>query len=138
MGCFEFAEIEIHFLRSLKVSLILLWPNYWHFSLQVRTIKVEKRINEIVNRLNKTKEERFPNLRDEREERDRQEREDGKQKLREQVQYPHAPPASSLSQFQPVSTLMLVNTTNTGRGVGGGGSYLVEKVVGTKRKRDGG
>ena len=48
-------------------------------------MKVEKRINEIVNRLNKTKEEKFPNLRDEREERDRLEREDGKQKLREQV-----------------------------------------------------
>ena len=52
---------------------------------QVRLIKVEKRINEIVNRLNKTKEEKFPNLREEREERDRLEREDGKQKLREQV-----------------------------------------------------
>ena len=52
---------------------------------QVCLIKVEKRINEIVNRLNKTKEEKFPNLREEREERDRLEREDGKQKLREQV-----------------------------------------------------
>ncbi|KAJ7373868.1 Coiled-coil domain-containing protein 25 [Desmophyllum pertusum] len=51
---------------------------------EVRIIKIEKRINEIVNRLNKTKEEKFPNLRDEREERDRLEREDGKQKLREQ------------------------------------------------------
>lgn len=58
----------------------------FHINKEVRTIKVEKRINEIVNRLNKTKEERFPNLRDEREERDRQEREDGKQKLREQKQ----------------------------------------------------
>lgn len=30
--------------------------------LQVRTIKVEKRINEVVNRLNKTKVERKPDL----------------------------------------------------------------------------
>lgn len=40
-----------------------------------------------MNRLNKTKEEKFPNLREEREERDRLEREDGKQKLREQVKH---------------------------------------------------
>jgi len=58
----------------------------FHSNKEVRVIKVEKRINEIVNRLNKTKEEKFPNLRDEREERDRLEREDGKQKLREQKQ----------------------------------------------------
>ena len=58
---------------------------------QVRIIKVEKRINEIVNRLNKTKEETFPNLRGEREERDRLEREDSKQKLREQVFCPQSP-----------------------------------------------
>jgi len=32
------------------------------FVLKVRTIKVEKRINEIVNRLNKTKVERKPDL----------------------------------------------------------------------------
>ncbi|XP_022798863.1 coiled-coil domain-containing protein 25-like isoform X2 [Stylophora pistillata] len=58
----------------------------FHINKEVRIIKVEKRINEIVNRLNKTKEEKFPNLREEREERDRLEREDGKQKLREQRQ----------------------------------------------------
>ncbi|XP_074635162.1 coiled-coil domain-containing protein 25-like isoform X2 [Acropora palmata] len=58
----------------------------FHNSKEVHIMKVEKRINEIVNRLNKTKEEKFPNLRDEREERDRLEREDGKQKLREQKQ----------------------------------------------------
>lgn len=47
-------------------------------------MKVEKRINEIVNRLNKTKEEKFPDLRALREERDRAEREDQKHKLQEQ------------------------------------------------------
>ena len=38
------------------------------------SVTVEKRINEIVNRLNKTKEERNPDLQAEREERDRLER----------------------------------------------------------------
>lgn len=47
-------------------------------------MKVEKRINEIVNRLNKTKEEKFPDLRTLREERDRSEREDQKHKMQEQ------------------------------------------------------
>jgi len=53
--------------------------------LKVRTIQVEKKISEIVNRLNKTKEEKVVNLRELREERDRLEREGNKKKLREQV-----------------------------------------------------
>lgn len=51
---------------------------------EVRKIRVEKRINEIINRLNKTKQDRKPDLRAEREERDRKEREDKKRVLREQ------------------------------------------------------
>jgi len=47
-------------------------------------VRIEKRINEIVNRLNKTKEEKFPDLRAEREERDRKEREDQRQVQNEQ------------------------------------------------------
>ena len=54
------------------------------FHMQVRTIHLEKRINEIVNRLNKTKVEKFPDLREEREGRDQLEREDQKAKQREQ------------------------------------------------------
>lgn len=42
---------------------------------QVRSVRVEKRINEIVNRLNKTKVEKHPDFRAEREERDHKERE---------------------------------------------------------------
>ena len=41
---------------------------------QVKTVTVEKKLSEIVNRLNKTSEEHQPDLRAEREERDRQER----------------------------------------------------------------
>lgn len=55
----------------------------FHKQKEVRTIHVEKRLNEIVNRLNKTKEEKHPDLRAEREERDRLEREDQKAKQRE-------------------------------------------------------
>jgi hypothetical protein len=51
---------------------------------EVRKIRVEKRINETINRLNKTKVEKKPDLRGEREERDRNEREDKKRVLREQ------------------------------------------------------
>ncbi|KAL3226727.1 hypothetical protein MRX96_024790 [Rhipicephalus microplus] len=58
--------------------------SYVTFCQQCGTIRVEKRINEIVNRLMKTKEERQPDLRAEREERDHKEREDKKQILREQ------------------------------------------------------
>lgn len=48
-------------------------------------MKVEKRINEIVNRLNKTKTERFPDLRVEREQRDQEEREDKRKEMHEKV-----------------------------------------------------
>ncbi|KAJ8892940.1 hypothetical protein PR048_005521 [Dryococelus australis] len=51
---------------------------------EVRKLRVAKRINEIVNRLNKTKQEAQPDLQAEREERDRSEREDKKRLLREQ------------------------------------------------------
>nr|CAG4646650.1 EOG090X0G3O [Macrothrix elegans] len=56
----------------------------FHKDKEVRKIRVEKRINEIVNRLNKTKVERKPDLRAEREQRDREEREDKKRLLKEQ------------------------------------------------------
>ena len=65
-------------------TLVLLLTLVCHF-LKVRTIQVEKKISEIVNRLNKTKEEKVVNLRELREERDRLEREGNKTKLREQV-----------------------------------------------------
>lgn len=50
----------------------------------MRKIRVEKRINEIVNRLNKTKQEKKPDLRFEREQRDREERDVKKKLQREQ------------------------------------------------------
>ena len=65
-------------------TFLLLLTLVCHF-LKVRTIQVEKKISEIVNRLNKTKEEKVVNLRELREERDRLEREGNKTKLREQV-----------------------------------------------------
>lgn len=51
---------------------------------EVRKMKVAKRINEIVKRLEKTKREEFPDLRAEREKRDRLEREDKKKLLKQQ------------------------------------------------------
>lgn len=56
----------------------------FHNSKQVRKFRVEKRINEVVNRLNKTKIETHPDFRAEREARDVGERQDKKQVLREQ------------------------------------------------------
>uniref|UniRef100_A0A0P4WC09 Coiled-coil domain-containing protein 25 n=2 Tax=Scylla TaxID=6760 RepID=A0A0P4WC09_SCYOL len=58
----------------------------FHSEKEVRKIRLEKRINEIVNRLNKTKVESHPNFRQEREERDRQERNLAKKELKEKQQ----------------------------------------------------
>ncbi|KAL8604756.1 Coiled-coil domain-containing protein 25 [Nucella lapillus] len=53
----------------------------FHKDKEVRKVKVERRINEVVNRLNKTKEEQLNvDLRGQREERDRRERDDQKKK----------------------------------------------------------
>lgn len=51
---------------------------------QVKIVAVEKKINEIVNRLEKTKDERFPDLAAEKESRDREERNEKKAQLQEQ------------------------------------------------------
>ncbi|CAG9768453.1 unnamed protein product [Ceutorhynchus assimilis] len=56
----------------------------FHKEKEVRKVKVAKRINDIVNRLNKTKREEHPDFRAEREKRDRLEREDKKKLLRDQ------------------------------------------------------
>lgn len=50
----------------------------FHKDKEVRKVRVEKRINEVVNRLNKTKREEHPDFRAEREVRDAKEREDQK------------------------------------------------------------
>ncbi|XP_067678218.1 coiled-coil domain-containing protein 25-like [Haliotis asinina] len=55
----------------------------FHRQKEVRKVRIEKRINEIVNRLNKTKVERFPDLRQERENQDKLEREDKRRKEQE-------------------------------------------------------
>ncbi|XP_044002501.1 coiled-coil domain-containing protein 25 [Aphidius gifuensis] len=55
----------------------------FHKEKDVRKMKISKRINAIVNRLNKTKRSAEPNFRGEREERDRKEREDQKKVIRE-------------------------------------------------------
>ncbi|GFO05089.1 coiled-coil domain-containing protein 25 [Plakobranchus ocellatus] len=58
----------------------------FHNDKEVKKVKVEKRINEIVNRLNKTKSEASPDFRAQREERDRKERESQRRVQMEQKQ----------------------------------------------------
>ncbi|KAL5278138.1 CCDC25 family protein [Megaselia abdita] len=58
----------------------------YHKDKEVRKVRVEKRINEVVNRINKTKRESFPDLRAQREERDSEERQEQKKLLKQQQQ----------------------------------------------------
>nr|XP_019539967.2 coiled-coil domain-containing protein 25 [Aedes albopictus]XP_019540104.2 coiled-coil domain-containing protein 25 [Aedes albopictus] len=55
----------------------------FHKDKEVRKMRVEKRVNEIVNRLNKTKREEHPDFRAEREKRDADERADKKRAARD-------------------------------------------------------
>ncbi|XP_061114699.1 coiled-coil domain-containing protein 25 isoform X3 [Conger conger] len=56
----------------------------FHRQKEVKIVAVEKKINEIVNRLEKTKDERFPDLAAERESRDREERNEKKAQIQDQ------------------------------------------------------
>ena len=79
LGCrWNGTVVTVHYLLSFIVLHCFIG-----FLFQVRKVRVEKRINEIVNRLNKTKEEQHPDFRKMREDRDRQERESQKQKALE-------------------------------------------------------
>lgn len=57
----------------------------FHKQKAVKTIFVEKRVNETVNRLNKTKKEKFPDLQQEKENRDREERNEAKKVFKEKL-----------------------------------------------------
>lgn len=57
--------------------------NFECFNVQVKIVAVEKKVNEIVNRLEKTKAERYPDLAAEKESRDREERNEKKAQLQE-------------------------------------------------------
>lgn len=79
----EVSCLNISLKVEVKVCLYFLLPTAWCFS-QVKIVAVEKKINEIVNRLEKTKEERFPDLAAEKEARDQEERNEKKAQLQEQ------------------------------------------------------
>ncbi|MEE6522542.1 hypothetical protein FKM82_021130, partial [Ascaphus truei] len=55
----------------------------FHKQKEVKSVLVEKKLNEILNRLEKTKDERFPDLAAERESRDREERNEKKAQIQE-------------------------------------------------------
>ncbi|KAB5513996.1 hypothetical protein DKX38_027902 [Salix brachista] len=61
----------------------------FHNSKMVRTVRAEKRLNEVVNRLNKTKVERKPDLKAEREAVNAAERAERKLLLRDKVSFIH-------------------------------------------------
>ncbi|XP_042898032.1 coiled-coil domain-containing protein 25 isoform X2 [Parasteatoda tepidariorum] len=80
----------------------------FHNSKNVRTIKVEKKNNAIVNRLNKTKRETFPCFQSEREERDRLERAEQKvkQKIEKEKEKQDALKKEEDAQLRSYSSLM--------------------------------
>ncbi len=82
------SSVSLNSATKLRVgTVVLLWTFgkiVW-IATQVRSIRLEKRLNEVVNRLNKTKDDKGKvDLRAEREDRDRLEREDQKSTAREQ------------------------------------------------------
>lgn len=84
---FRFTVIKVNVEHDDGGSNLFEWIYVGPFRVShsdVRKVRVDKRINDIVNRLNKTKVEEHPDFRDEREKRDAKEREDKKKIVREQ------------------------------------------------------
>ncbi|XP_076167544.1 coiled-coil domain-containing protein 25 [Ptiloglossa arizonensis] len=84
----------------------------FHRNKDVRKIQVFKRINDIVNRLNKTKRLEQVNFRAEREQRDRNEREDKKKLMREQKEKEKAEEKRRKEDAEMRSYNSLFNTSN--------------------------
>jgi len=81
----------------------------FHKDKEVKKVDVDKRINEIVNRLNKTKEEKSPDFRALREERDRKERASEKkvqqeQKLKEKEEEKYRQEQAKLRSYDSLMT----------------------------------
>ena len=82
---FKYPQIISHIIEANVVSQS---DFYAHIVLQqVKTVIVEKKSNEILNRLNKTKEEANPDFRALREERDKKQRLEEKRKMQKLVSY---------------------------------------------------
>ncbi|XP_011870109.1 PREDICTED: coiled-coil domain-containing protein 25 [Vollenhovia emeryi] len=84
----------------------------FHKDKDVRKIHVAKRVNTIVNRLNKTKRSVQVNFRAEREQRDRNEREDKKKLLREQKEKEKAEEKRRQEEAETRSYNSLFNASN--------------------------
>ncbi|KAG5307425.1 CCD25 protein, partial [Acromyrmex insinuator] len=84
----------------------------FHKDKDVRKIHVAKRVNTIVNRLNKTKRSEQVNFRNEREQRDKNEREDKKKLLREQKEKEKAEEKRRQEEAEMRSYNSLFNTSN--------------------------
>lgn len=83
----------MHYLTSYYIFFSWLLTLLWLFksntpssrlNAQVKIVAVEKKINEIINRLEKTKAERYPDLAADKESRDQEERNEKKAQLQEQ------------------------------------------------------
>ncbi|XP_033336739.1 coiled-coil domain-containing protein 25 [Megalopta genalis] len=84
----------------------------FHEDKEVRKIHVSKRVNTIVNRLNKTKRSEQVNFRAEREQRDKNEREDKKKLMREQKEQEKAEEKRKKEEAEIRSYNSLFNTSN--------------------------
>ncbi|KAG2468190.1 CCD25 protein, partial [Polypterus senegalus] len=103
---------------------------------EVKITAVEKKINEIVNRLEKTKEERFPDLAAEKECRDREERnekkaqiQEMKRKEKEEMKRKKELEELSLSPAQLVNHLCYLSEIGGSQLIGGSASRTVDPEI---------
>ncbi|KAK6944963.1 NFACT, RNA-binding domain [Dillenia turbinata] len=113
---------------STKIIVAHCKLEYFPFSVQVRTVRVEKRINEIVNRLNKTKAERKPDLKAEREAVNAAERAVRKQQLREKKRREEMERLEKERQaeIRSYKGLMVVEKMTSNKQIASGGKSLQE------------
>src|SRR5690606_11962426 len=82
-GGMDVGQVGFHNPKLVR-DMVIISDN---IGIKVKKYKIEKRKNEIVNRLNKTKQESYPDLKALREARDKEDRLNQKNKILEEVLY---------------------------------------------------
>ncbi|NXF94994.1 CCD25 protein, partial [Eubucco bourcierii] len=87
----------------------------FHRQKDVKMLTVEKKVNEILNRLEKTKVERFPDLAAEKEAQDREERNEKKAQIQEMKQKEKEEMKKELEELRSYSSLMKAENMSFGQ-----------------------
>ena len=122
---------QVTFFKEKMVRANLLFgqqKNPINFKLQVKRVHIVTRNKEILNRLNKTKEEKYPDLAKEKLDRERQERMTQKEFEKKRVLIPKAQHLCSFRVYNNLKSMVYTETRSIGQRTTKKGSRRFEKL----------